>query len=85
MSEYGLYALFGAGGGQFGDDLVVIDESELYLGIDEDDALVLGDDIAHLRLVGLEELASCGNVVEEVLDADIGADGALGDFLGDDL
>lgn len=85
MSEYGLDTLFGAGGGQFGDDLVVIDESELYLGIDEDDALVLGDDIAHLRLVGLEELASCGNVVEEVLDADIGADGALGDFLGDDL
>ena len=85
MSEYGLNALFGAGGGQFGYDLVIIDECELYLGIDEDDALVLGDDITHLRLVGLEELASCGNVVEEVLDADIGADGALGDFLGDDL
>ena len=85
MSEYGLNALFGAGGGQFGYDLVIIDEGELYLGIDEDDALVLGNDIAHLRLVGLEELAACRNIIEEVLDADIGSDGALGDFLGNDL
>ena len=85
MSEYGLNALFGAGGGQFGYDLVIIDECKLYLGIDEDDALVLSNDIAHLRLVGLEKLTSCWYVIEEVLDADIGSNGALGDFLGNDL
>ena len=85
MSEYGLYALFGAGGRQFGYDLVVMNECKLYLGIDEDNALVLSNDIAHLRLVGLEKLTSCRNIIEEVLDADIGSNGALGDFLGNDL
>ena len=46
-------------------------EGKGYVGIDQRDALECGDDVSKLGGIGLEKLAACGNVVEEVLDEEV--------------
>jgi len=59
-------------------------EREMDVGIDQCHALELLNNVRQLRLVALEELATCRHIVEEILNQEVGPNGTVIDLLRHD-
>jgi hypothetical protein len=85
LAEERFDALFLRACGEVEEYFILACKDEADFGVNEDDAVEVGEEVAQLGLVGFEEFAPDGDIEEEVSDPDIGADGALARLLPDDI
>ena len=76
LSEHGHHALPQRHGREVQEFDVIVQQGERHGGMHQRDALELGHDVGEFGAVGLEELAACRHVEEEVLHQEIAAAGA---------
>ena len=85
IAEDRLDALFLCASRQLEQDLVVMDEGEIYLRVNQHNVIKLRQEVTQLRLVGLKELTPDGDVKKEIGHLDIRTHGTGTRLLTNDV